>query len=180
MDLWIINSKSASKWLNKDRVEIKPSNTYSFVSPITWNQFRKGNSIHLATAVWKSSSDQIRSVAQSCLTLCDPMNRSMPGLPVHHQLLIHTQSAESRESTSLQRSFLISVFLLSLHLVVAIVFFTSQNSVWRVFTLVHFRKYIELCFLHTWWTGITQFLFYKEDDYASFAGKNLPEKLLKE
>ena len=31
-------------------------------------------------------SDQIRSVAQSCLTLCDPMNRSMPGLPVHHQL----------------------------------------------------------------------------------------------
>ena len=30
--------------------------------------------------------DQIRSVAQSCLTLCDPMNRSMPGLPVHHQL----------------------------------------------------------------------------------------------
>ena len=31
-------------------------------------------------------SDQIRSVAQSCLTLCDPMNRSTPGLPVHHQL----------------------------------------------------------------------------------------------
>ena len=26
-------------------------------------------------------SDQIRSVAQSCLTLCNPMNRSMPGLP---------------------------------------------------------------------------------------------------
>ena len=31
-------------------------------------------------------SDQIRSVAQSCLTLRDPMNRSTPGLPVHHQL----------------------------------------------------------------------------------------------
>ena len=29
---------------------------------------------------------QFSSVAQSCLTLCDPMNRSMPGLPVHHQL----------------------------------------------------------------------------------------------
>ena len=27
------------------------------------------------------------SVTQSCLTLCDPMNRSTPGLPVHHQLL---------------------------------------------------------------------------------------------
>ena len=31
-------------------------------------------------------SDQIRSVAQSCPTLGDPMNRSTPGLPVHHQL----------------------------------------------------------------------------------------------
>ena len=31
-------------------------------------------------------SVQFSSVAQSCPTLCDPMNRSMPGLPVHHQL----------------------------------------------------------------------------------------------
>ena len=29
---------------------------------------------------------QFSSVAQSCLILCDPMNRSTPGLPVHHQL----------------------------------------------------------------------------------------------
>ena len=29
---------------------------------------------------------QFSSVAQSCLTLCEPMNRSMPGVPVHHQL----------------------------------------------------------------------------------------------
>ena len=33
----------------------------------------------------RSSSVQFSSVAQSCLTLCDPMNHSMPGLPVHHQ-----------------------------------------------------------------------------------------------
>ena len=33
------------------------------------------------------SSVQFSSVAQSCLTLCDPMNHSTPGLPVHHQLL---------------------------------------------------------------------------------------------
>ena len=32
-------------------------------------------------------SVQFSSVAQSCPTLCSPMNRSMPGLPVHHQLL---------------------------------------------------------------------------------------------
>ena len=37
-------------------------------------------------------SDQIRSVAQSCSTLRDPRNRSMPGLPVHHQLSEFTQT----------------------------------------------------------------------------------------
>ena len=31
--------------------------------------------------------DQFSSITQSCPTLCDPMNRSTPGLPVHHQLL---------------------------------------------------------------------------------------------
>ena len=35
---------------------------------------------------------QFNSVAQSCPTLCDPMNRSMPGLPVHHQLPEFTQT----------------------------------------------------------------------------------------
>ena len=35
---------------------------------------------------------QFSSVAQSCPTLCDPMNHRMPGLPVHHQLLESTQT----------------------------------------------------------------------------------------
>ena len=35
---------------------------------------------------------QFSSVAQLCLTLFDPMNRSTPGLPVHHQLLEFTQT----------------------------------------------------------------------------------------
>ena len=35
---------------------------------------------------------QLASVAQSCPTLCDPMNPSMPGLPVHHHLLEFTQT----------------------------------------------------------------------------------------
>ena len=37
-------------------------------------------------------SVQFSSVAQSCPTLCDPMNRSTPGLPVHHQLPEFTQT----------------------------------------------------------------------------------------
>ena len=32
------------------------------------------------------------SLARSCLALCDPMDCSMPGLPVHHQLLEFTQT----------------------------------------------------------------------------------------
>ena len=37
-------------------------------------------------------SIQFSSVAQSCPTLCDPMDHSMPGLPVHHQLQEFTQT----------------------------------------------------------------------------------------
>ena len=49
-------------------------------------------------------SDQIRSVAQSCPTLCDPMNCSMPGLPVHHQLLEFTETHVHRVSDAIQPS----------------------------------------------------------------------------
>ena len=45
--------------------------------PFSWVQF---------------SSVELSSVAQSCLTLCNPMNHSMPGLPVHHQLPEFTQT----------------------------------------------------------------------------------------
>ena len=44
------------------------------------------------TIFFVSFVDQFSSVAQSCPTLCDPMNRSTPGLPVHHQLLEFTQT----------------------------------------------------------------------------------------
>ena len=49
-------------------------------------------------------SVQFSSVAQSCLTLCDPMNRSMPGLPVHHQLPEFTQTRVHRVSDAIQPS----------------------------------------------------------------------------
>ena len=48
--------------------------------------------------------DQFSSVAQSCPTLCDPMNRSMPGLPVHHQLPEFTQTHVHRVSDAIQPS----------------------------------------------------------------------------
>ena len=49
-------------------------------------------------------SDQIRSVSQLCPTLCDPMNRSTPGLPLHHQLPEFTQTHVHRVSDAIQPS----------------------------------------------------------------------------
>ena len=43
---------------------------------------------------------QFSSVARSCPTLCDPINHSTPGLPVHHQLLEFTQTHVHRVSRS--------------------------------------------------------------------------------
>ena len=48
-------------------------------------------------------SAQFSSVAQSCLTLCDPMNCSMPGLTVHHQLLEFTQTHIHRVGDAIQQ-----------------------------------------------------------------------------
>ena len=50
------------------------------------------------------SQFQFSSVAQSCLTFCDPMNHSMPGLPVHHQLLESTQTHGHRVGDAIQPS----------------------------------------------------------------------------
>ena len=49
-------------------------------------------------------SVQFSSVAQSCPTLCDPMNHSTPGLPVHHQLPEFTQTQVHRVSDAIQPS----------------------------------------------------------------------------
>ena len=48
--------------------------------------------------------NQFSSVAQSCLTLCDPMNCSTPGLPVHHQLPEFTQTHAHRVGDAIQPS----------------------------------------------------------------------------
>ena len=47
---------------------------------------------------------QFSSVAQSCPTLCDPMNRSTPGLPVHHHLPEFTQTHVQRVRDAIQPS----------------------------------------------------------------------------
>ena len=60
-----------------------------------------GASLH---AIQFHSLYQFTSVAQSCPTLCDPMNCSMPGLPVHHQLPEFTQTHIHRVGDAIQPS----------------------------------------------------------------------------
>ena len=51
---------------------------------------------------------QFSSVTQSCLTLCDPMNRSKPGLPVHYQLPEFTQTHVYQVADAIQPSYPLS------------------------------------------------------------------------
>ena len=54
--------------------------------------------------IYRYTSDQIRSVAQLCPTLCDPLTRSTPGLPVHHKLPEFTQTHVHRVNDAIQPS----------------------------------------------------------------------------
>ena len=78
-----------------DKIEIKWLNhahcywECKLVQPLWKTVWRVLNKLKINPAI---RSDQIRSVTQSCLTLCDPMNSSTPGLPVHHQLPEFTEA----------------------------------------------------------------------------------------
>ena len=68
------------------------------------NNIWLGPNITTNVILYIFSSFQFSSVAQSCPTLCDPMNRSTPGLPVHHQLPEFTQTHVHRVGDAIQPS----------------------------------------------------------------------------
>ena len=92
---------------------IQPSHPLSSLSPLAFTSL-------LSSAICKASLDnhfaflhfffwgmvlvQFSSVAQSCPTLCDPMNCGTPGLPVHHQLPEFTQIHVHQVSDAIQPS----------------------------------------------------------------------------
>ena len=82
-------------------------------------------------AVELLSSVQFSSVAQSCLTLRDPMNRSTPGLPVHHHLPEFTQTHIYQVGDAIQpsgSSILCRPLLLLLPIPPSIRVFSNQST----------------------------------------------------
>ena len=77
------------------------------------------------------SSVQFSSVAQLCLTLCDPMNRSTPGLPVHHQPWGLTKPM-SIESVMPSSHLILCHFLLLLTPILPSIRVLSSESVLRI------------------------------------------------
>ena len=69
-----------------------------------WNHEIKRHLLHGRKVMTNLSSVQFSSITQSCPTLCDPMNCSMPGLPVHHQLPEFTQTHVHRVGDAIQPS----------------------------------------------------------------------------
>ena len=82
--------------------------TALFLTARTWKQPRCPSADEWIRKLWyiytMEYSVQFSSVAQSCPTLCDPMNRSTPGLPVYHQLPEFTQTHIHRVSDAFQPS----------------------------------------------------------------------------
>ena len=87
-----------------ERIKSRDSNSYLYTI-IHGGIIHCSQKINTALRVLDGfSSVQFSSVAQSCPTLCDPMNRSTPGLSVHHQLPEFTQTRVHRVSGAIQPS----------------------------------------------------------------------------
>ena len=97
MGLDVINLTHLSNELNW--TELRPC-----LGPVTTQGPLKNWVKYLKARHFQFSSVQFRSVAQSCPTLCDPVNCSMPGLPVHHQLPEFTQTHVHRVGDAIQPS----------------------------------------------------------------------------
>ena len=74
-------------------LESYKEDSHYFEEDCKFRSMRKdGNFLSLIPTRVLGLLQSVSSVAQSCPTLCDPMNRSKPGLPVHHQLPESTQT----------------------------------------------------------------------------------------
>ena len=100
------------KWVTKSRLHIKGGNIKLHMEKdylLYYLGFTCENCFLLVVCLFNYlyqcifiMSVQFSSVTQSCPTLCDPMNCSTPGLPVHHQLPEFTKTHIHRVSDAIQ------------------------------------------------------------------------------
>ena len=100
---WHLNSNMNSKASSINLINSVQVPDGAF-SPQTWYSFLLFNSFLTNSSGTILLGHQFSSVAQSCPTLCDPMDCSTPGLPVHHQLPEFTQTHVHWVSYAIQPS----------------------------------------------------------------------------
>ena len=117
-----VMSDSAIPWTEKCQASLSITNSWSLLKLMSIESVMPSNQLILChpllllpstfpsirvfsnESVLRISSAQFSSVAQSCPTLCDPMNRSTPGLPVHRHFLEFTQTHIHRVRDAIQPS----------------------------------------------------------------------------
>ena len=111
------NCKFACYALHTSHLHLHLLQGSDFSYRMKWVRKRRTNIIYECIYEDLEKWHQISSVAQSCPTLCDPMNCSKPGLPVHHQLPESTQIHVCWVSDAIQPSHPLSApaFNLSQH-----------------------------------------------------------------
>ena len=101
---WMWSKPIFPKWKTPQRhfqcIMRKPPNTINCHECHTRLQFSHNNTEEREN----TNTSQLSSVTQSCLTLCDPMDCSTPGFPVHHQLPELTQTHVHWVSITIQPS----------------------------------------------------------------------------
>ena len=84
-------SHCLTEWLTQENEPLLRGSWFRI--PRDWEFCNTKPIINFYEDLYLQESVQFSSVAQLCLTLCDPMNRSTPGLPVHHQ---HSEFSQTR------------------------------------------------------------------------------------
>ena len=106
-------------------VRVGPQRMLGPIIRVGWNK-----TLHLRVVklIPFSDSVQFSSIAQSCPTLCDPMNCSMPGLPVHHQLPEFTQTHAHRIGDAISHLILCHPLLLLPPITPSIRVFSNEST----------------------------------------------------
>ena len=114
-------------------------------SKLRSNKNKKGKCKKHMLKIFTHSSVQFSSVTQSCPTLCDPMNCSTSGLPVHHQLPVFTQTHVHSVGDAIQpsHSFEITPYVSQDKICIVVTF----SSCWNVSTDIHSLEWsVRFCF----------------------------------